>query len=191
MKKIVLAGFTLFISILLTAQQKKIAVRIEQGSESILVGNQEITLSKAPFKMVVSLHHLDGVYLFASFSDSIYRLQAEEAVPDFKNLPYLAIAEASFNEDKELIINTDGWAFWFYDPELDWHRFDKDILVTKDSVVGTKTINQFYIPDTKSAIPVSDNTKPLYLFFLAIDKSSKDGVPKKELVRLKMKIYFE
>lgn len=191
MKNGILAVCTLFVSAIVFAQEKNVVIRIEQGSESILVANQEITLSKAPFKIMVSLHHLDGVYLFASFSDSIYRLQAEEAVPDFKNLPYLAIAEASFNEDKELIINTDGWAYWFYDPELDWHRFDKDILVTKDSVVGTKTINQFYIPDTKSAIPVADNTEPLYLFFLAIDKSSKDGVPKKELIRLKMKIYFE
>ncbi len=191
MKYGILAFFVLYVSATVFAQCKKVNVRIVQDSDTFHVTDNEIMLHKEQFKVVVSLHQLEGVYLFASFSDSIYQLQAHESIPDFKNLPYLAIAEASFNEDKELIINTDGWAYWFYDPELDWHRFDKDILVTKDSVVGTKTINQFYIPDTKSAIPVADNTEPLYLFFLAIDKSSKDGVPKKELIRLKMKIYFE
>lgn len=97
------------------------------------------------------------------------------------------MAEATFNEDQELIISKDGWAFWFYDKEMDWHRFDKDIHVTNDSVTGVKTIKQFYFPETKQTIAVEQINQPLYLFFVAIDKDKK-GKPEKELARLKVKI---
>jgi len=50
-------------------------------------------------------------------------LSENEKIPDFENLPAMAMAEANFNEDQELITSNDGWAFWFYDKKLNWHRF--------------------------------------------------------------------
>jgi hypothetical protein len=175
----------------LFSQKKNVVIKIQQDASIDPVSGQEINLRKEPFKIVVTLSHLEGVFLFADFTDSIFKLNDNEAIPDFKNLPGLAMAESTFNEDQELIISKDGWAFWFYDKKMDWHRFDKNIVVTKDSVTGVKTIKQFYFPEPKQTVPVEQTDQPLYLFFVAIDKSDKKGAPQKELIRAKIKINWQ
>lgn len=188
MKKIVLILSAIFFSALLFSQKKDISIRIEQGGTTQQVSGQDINLRKEPFKIIVTLHNLDGVYCFSDFTDSIFRLSEKEDIPGFEDLPGLAMAETTFNEGQELIISKDGWSFWFYDKQMDWHRFDKDIFVATDSVVGTKSIKQFYFTDTKQTVAVEQINQPLYLFFVAIDKINEKGIPKKELVRLKTRI---
>lgn len=191
MKKLLLLPVLLFFAGVLFAQGKKVSVRIIQDSAVYPVAGQEITLRKEPFKIVVTLSGMEGIYLYAGFTDSIYRLQENEKIPGFKDLPAMAMAETSFNKDQELIISDDGWAYWFYDKELDWHRFDKDVLVTADSIKGTKTIKQFYFPEPEHTVAVRDIGQPLYLFFVAIKEEDKDENPAEELTRLKMKINWE
>ena len=191
MKRLRLILPAICFSTILFSQKKDVSIRIEQGNSIQAVSGQEINLRKEPFRIVVSLHNVEGVYLFSGFTDSIFKLNENEKIPDFENLPYMAMAEANFNEDQELIISKNGWAFWFYDKKLDWHRFDKDILVTSDSVVGVKTIKQFYIPEPEHTVTIEQIEQPLYLFFVAIDKTDKKGVPKKELIRLKAKINWQ
>jgi hypothetical protein len=191
MKKggLLLAG--ILFSTLLFCQEKQVSINIVQDEVVYPVAGQEIYLNKKPFQIQVTLKNLEGVYLYADFTDSIYKLKENEQIPDFDLLPPMAMAETTFNKDRELIINKDGWAFWFYDTKLDWHRFDKEVLVTPDSIVGTKTINQFYFSDGERTVPVRRIKKPLYLFFVAVDKSNKDGAPEKELIRLRIKINWE
>jgi hypothetical protein len=191
MKRILLIVHVLFFSTAVFSQHKAVAIRIQQGDTIYRVSGQEINLRKEPFKIIVSLRKLDGVFLFADFTDSIYKLNENEMIPGFNDLPGMAMAESNFNEDRELLINKEGWAFWFYDKDMDWHRFDKNILVKKDSVVGTKTIKQFYFYEPKHTVAIEQINEPLYLFFVAIDKMDKKGVPKKELTRLKIKINWE
>ncbi len=181
----------LFFTTTLLSQKKNVSIRIQQGDDVYAVSGQEINLRKESFRIIVTLSHIDGVYLFSDFTDSIFRLDENEAIPDFENLPSMAMAEAKFNEDQELIISKDGWAYWFYDKKLDWHRFDKDPVVTNDSIVGVKTIKQFYFPDPEHTVPVAQTDQPLYLFFVSINKSDKKGVPQKELARSKIKINWQ
>jgi hypothetical protein len=192
--RLALLSATILLPILIFSQKKTVSIRIEQDTTiHVLAGTIDtpVILKKEPFKIVVSLKNLEGVYLFADFTDSIYKLKDNEKIPDFENLPSMAMAEATFNEDQELIISKDGWAFWFYDKKENWHRFDKTITVTGDSVTGTKTIKQFYIPEPKNNLPVEEVKDTLYLFFVAIDKTNKKGMPEKELIRLKARIVWE
>jgi hypothetical protein len=192
MKRSFLILPAIFFSLIIFPQKKNVSIRIEQeNSSQSLSGQNIITLRKEPFKIIVSLNNLEGIYLFADFADSIFKLNENEKIPGFENLPGLAMAEATFNEDQELIISKDGWAFWFYDEKMDWHRFDKDIVVTTDSVVGVKTVKQFYFSEPKLTVVIEQIDQPLYLFFVAIDKRDKKGIPKKELIRLKIKINWE
>lgn len=170
------------------AQDKTVTIHVEQEGVMFPAKGEEIVLKKEPFKLVVTLKNVDGIYLFAGFTDSIYKLEADQKIPDFENLPGMTMAEATFNEDKELIISADGWAYWFYDKKTDWHRFDKDLRVEKDFVIGNKTVKQFYFPSTEKTMPVSEVQAPLYLFFVAMDKENKKGEPEKELLRIKIKI---
>lgn len=173
------------------SQQKNAVIHIEQDGTIYPVSGQEISLKKQPFRIVVTLRQLEGVYLFAGFTDSIYRLDANQKIPDFENIPRMTMAEPTFNEDQELIISSDGWAYWFYNEKTDWHRFDKNVQVNKDAVTGTKTIKQFYFPPTERTMPVSEVKEPLYLFFMAVDTGDKAGKPGKELMRVKARINWQ
>jgi hypothetical protein len=166
-------------------------IRVEQDGTFYTVEGQEITLRKQPFKVLVTLQSVEGVYLYAGFTDSIYKLEAGQKIPDFQHLPAMTMAEATFNEDQELMISTEGWAYWFYDKKSDWHRFDKKLEILKGGVIGTKTIKQFYFPATEKTMKVADVTEPLYLFFVAVDKENKNGEPEKELLRAKIKINWQ
>ena len=192
MRKIFLFFAALFFSVILYSQKKSFTARIEQGNNAYAVSpGSEISLRREPFKIVITLKDIEGVYLFADFADSIFKLNEKEEVPGFKYLPEMAMAEPRFNEDKELAINKTGWSYWFYEKDMDWHRFDKDVLVTPDSVVATKTIKQFYFVDTKDVTDIGKIDQSLYLFFLAVEETKKGGIPKKELMRRKIRINWE
>ncbi|MBS1741654.1 MAG: hypothetical protein JST81_01355 [Bacteroidetes bacterium] len=193
MKKIF--PFFLFLFIIISAvsaqERNTYEVSIWQDGNPVnaIMGN-EITLNKAPFTIQVKLNKLDGVYVYAAFTDSIYKLSATDKIPDLESLPVLAMAENSFNPDQELLINESGWAYWFYDPSLDWHRFDKDVLIEGDNITGTKSIKQFYMVDSGKELPVASVTQPLYLFFVSV-KENKDHHIQKELKRFKIKINWK
>lgn len=188
--KIVVAFVIVFCAVVNCYAQEKntYQVSIVQGGNVISPAFvNEITLSKTTFAIQVKLNKLDGVYCYAAFNDSIYKLSNTESVPGFESLPSMAMAENSFNTDQELIINPEGWAYWFYDSKLDWHRFDKEILVEGDNVTGTKTIKQFYDVITGKQIPVSEAHGPLYLFFISAKEDNNHNLVK-ELQRYKIKI---
>jgi hypothetical protein len=93
------------------------------------------------------------------------------------------MAEEKFNKDKELLISSDDWSYWFYHPQSEYHRFDKNVKVVNDhTFIGTKTIQQFYTTSDEKTIKVKDVKSPLYLFFLTITKGPT------ELTRQKVKI---
>lgn len=175
----------------LPAQQPWVDIHIIQGDESYNpgTGKDSITLERKAFKIQVLLQHIKGVYLFASFSDSLYKLEENMPVPGFAELPSKAMAEEEFNKEKELIVDDGGWSYWFFDPAMTWHRFNKKIiLLDSDRVVGTKTIKQLYFPPSKETVKLKDNRTALYLFFTVVKDETPDGKPGNELLRRRVKI---
>jgi hypothetical protein len=188
------SGISVFLLICLFssyAQEKQVDIKIIQDKKTFSMTDPVITLNKKPFVIQVTLTNMDGVYLYADFSDSIYRLANTDPIPDFDNLASMAMAEESFNKDQELIISKTGWAYWFYDKNLDWHRFDKDIkMLHENSMTGKKTIRQFYFPETEQTIKIAAVTLPLYLFFVTVEKDAA-GNAVKELQRQKATIHWK
>lgn len=177
----------------LPAQDKSVGIRIIQ-EESFSLNDYETTvkLEKDKFRVQVYLQNTGGVYLFAALHDSLFRLRETDTVPGFSRLPDKAMAEETFNKDKELLIHDDGWSYWFYDPELDWHRFNEKIIrIDSGGVVGTKTIKFAYFISRKESVKLKDLNSPLYLFFVAVKESDAGGYPVKELMRRKVKIEWK
>lgn len=178
----------------LFAQQKDISIRIVQDDEAYQLNEFEtrLVLEKEGFKIQVLLSKAEGVYVFASFGDSVFKVSQAEPVPGFKNLPNMAMAEEEFNKNKELIISKEGWSYWFYDSELSWHRFNKKLVfLDSGKVVGVKSIKQLYLSDEKEEVKVKDIDKPLYLFFVAVAEKDEKGMPVKEFMRRKLKIEWK
>ena len=188
----------LLLSISLTGsfipEEGEFTVRIFQNGSEVKPVNGEVLLEKTPFRIDVSLERLDGVYVFADFSDTLYGLKEDEAVPGMKDIPPNVMAEASFNENRELLISKAGWAYWFYDPDLDWHRFDAVTKITYSKGVmflGPKTIRQFNLVDEKKTVAVENADKPLYLFFFSAMKSDDNSTLETELQRYQLKITWK
>lgn len=176
------------------AQRKDVSLRIVQDDKAYQLNDFEthLVLEKEGFKLQVLLSKTEGIYVFASFDDSVYRTGPSDIVPGFRNLPNMAMAEEEFNKNKELIISKEGWSYWFYDPELNWHRFNKKLVfLDSGKLVGVKSIKQFYLSDKKEEVKVKDIDKPLYLFFVAVAETDDKGMPMKEFMRKKLKIEWK
>ena len=185
----------LFLLLLLTpllgiGQDKEITLRIGQDQSITLHEfESQATFSKKSLKIQVLLDKVKGVYCYASFSDSIYKLGEQDAIPGFADLPNMAMAEEKFNDEKELMISKNGWSYWFYDSSMNWHRFNKKIVfMGSGRLVATKTIKQLYFVEERKEIKLKDIKSPLYLFFVAIEDEAANGKPVKELLRRKIKI---
>ncbi len=178
------------LTLILQAQEKQVIVRIQQQN-TVLLDNfdTQIKLKRDGFKILVSLQKTDGLYVFAAFHDSLYKLAETDPIPGFEQLPAMSMAEESFNKDKEILVSDEGWSYWFYKKDLDWHRFNKKIiLLDSHKVVATKTIKNVYLVADKKTRKLKDNTRTLYLFFVAVKEEDAAGKPLKELMRRKVKI---
>jgi len=89
----------------LFAQEKDVSIRISQD-ESVKLSefNTTVQLERKPFKILVMLQNVQGVYVFASIRDSIYRFTENSPIRDFPYLPLLQLREDEFNENKEMNI---------------------------------------------------------------------------------------
>lgn len=186
-------GFIIPLPAIVRSQEKEVLIRIQQD-DSYLLSDYEnrVTLKKNTFKIYVYLHNMDGVYVFASFNDSLDQLSANDPIPGFSNMPFLVMAEEYFNKEKELLISDLGWSYWFYDPQLEWHRFNKKIVqIETGGLVGKKTVKQVYVVEKRKEVKVKELNKPLYLFFVAIKDSDNKGTPLTELMRRKVKIEWK
>ncbi|MEO8769856.1 MAG: hypothetical protein ABI402_07220 [Ferruginibacter sp.] len=179
------------IMMLCNAQKGIFEISIIQDGNTINPGfTGDVVLNKSPFKISVKLIKLEGVYLYAAFKDSIYKIGSSEPVPGFDGLPSLVMVENEFNPDQEMVISNEGWAYWYYDPKDETYRFDKDIYKEGDMVTGTKTIRQFYDFASGKEMQVKDVTAPLYLFFFSAEQDKSHNL-KKELQRFKLKITWK
>lgn len=132
-----------------------------------------IKLKKEPFVIAVELNKLDGVFVNSSFDSVVYQGALQRNLPDFQTIGWKVSVETEFNKDQELLIqDQESYCYWFYDPkEYDWHRFDSVIVRKGSTIIGTKTVRQFYSLDQGKNLTLMEIPKKLYLTFFSINGS--------------------
>ena len=181
----------LLIPVISFSQEKDVIIRIIQDESNKLNDFQtNLILKKRPFKFQVLLNHVEGVYVFASIRDSVYRFDETSPIRDFSYLNLLALRESDkFNTNKELSISETGWSYWFYNDTTEWHSFSRKIVgMGVSGNIGTKAIRQLYDAGEGKNIKFKNVNTPLYLFFVAVKDFDENGKPKTELMRRKVKI---
>lgn len=169
---------------------KKYEIEIIQDGKAVEVKDSIVELKKEPFQIKVTLKNHEGIFMSASFNRDYYDTKEHEEIKDYKWLNSKARAESNFNADQELAIHDESLSYLFYEKELDWHRFDKEIIVNKKEVIGTKTIKKMFVESTQETIDLKDVDKPVYLFFFATKKWKSDNPPR-ELGRIKLKLVWK
>lgn len=177
------------------AQTATFDIEVLQSGKTLPVNaNHEVKLKRAPFVLKIRLKGTDAIYCQAGFSDSMFVKPATAPIAQFADIPGMSMAEEKFNADRTLIIRSEAWHCWFYDPELDWHRFDKEHLSLKgNEVVAFKTIEQLLIiDDTDFNEPerfqreLTEPNPDLYLFFFSAKE--QDGQLVKESDRYALRL---
>ncbi len=152
-----------------------------------------IKLKKEPFVIAVELNKLDGVFVNSSYDDIVYQGALQRNLPDFHTIGWKVSVETEFNKDQELFLqDQDSYCYWFYDPkEYDWHRFDSVIVRKGSTIIGTKTVRQFYSLENKLNIAIRDlPKKPIYLSFFSTSGSFAKENAKLEQVQC-FRLYFK
>lgn len=173
--------------------QAKVGLKIVQNGAPVNAVNGEYELKKAPFSVefTFDVNAYDGVFVYADFTDAIYKIGDKASLPDLQDIPYKIVKEDNFNPNKQLAINSDNWAFWFYNKATNEYRFDRDIkTVDANTVTATRTIEQVYFPVKEKTVKVAEITEPLYLFYLVTNPYNQRGVVR-ELYRQRMKLNFK
>jgi len=149
------------------------AIEFTQGGQAIKVENGAVHLRKEPFVIHTTLNKLDGVFVHSSYDSIVYQGALQRNLPDFQTVGWKVSVETEFNKDQELFIqDQESYCYWFYDPkEYDWHRFDSVIVRKGSSIIGTKTVRQFYSIEQGKNLTLMEVPKKLYLTFFSINGS--------------------
>lgn len=183
----------LLIPVISFSQEKDVFIRIVQDESFKLLDFQtNLTLKKKGFKFQVLLDEVEGVYVFASTRDSVYRFTENSPIRDFPYLDLLQLREGDkFNVNKELNLSETGWSYWFYNDTKEWHSFNrKSVGLGDKGIVCTKVIKQLYNVAEEKVLKLRNMTTPLYLFFVAVKEYDANGKPQTELMRRKVRIQW-
>ncbi len=173
------------------SQEKHVVIKLSQEETFTLNDFQtNLTLKRKGFKFKVLLDNMDGVYVFASIRDSVYRFTETSPIRDFSYLKILELREEDkFNGNKELSLSETGWSYWFYNDSAEWHPFSRSIVTLDNGrIVCTKYIKELYDVAGGQVIKLKNLYTPLYLFFIAVKDYDENGKPVTELLRRKVKI---
>jgi hypothetical protein len=173
--------------------QAKVGLKIVQNGAAVAPVNGEYDLKKAPFavEFTFDVNAVDGVFVFADFTDVVHKTGDKASLPDLQDIPYKIVKEDNFNTNKQIAINSDNWSFWFYNKDNNEYRFDRDIkTVDANTVTATRTVAQVYFPVKEKTLKMSEVSEPLYLFFLVTNPYNQRGVVR-EMYRQRMKLNFK
>jgi hypothetical protein len=182
-----------FVSLVAFSQKQQVIIRVIQEKPSVLSEFQtELLLTRKSFKFQVMLQNVDGIYIFASIKDSVYRFTENSPIQDFKYLKLLELREGDiYNTNRELSLSETGWSYWYYKKDGE-HPFNKRaIRIDTNRTVVTKVIRQLYDVNEGKTIKLSSVKSPLYLFIIAVAEYDASGQPVRELFRRKVKIDWE
>jgi hypothetical protein len=191
MRRWLLICLSCCLGLAVACQKRSLLIRLTQDDSVYELDNNpmSIIMKKKNFKMQVYMQSLRGVFIFASFRDSIYNLADSGPVPGFADLPDLIMKEEDLNKEKELFVSDRGWCYWCYNKSEGSKGFNRKLIILDSNrVMGIKSIKQVYLPELRKTIKLKDINQPLYLFFVAVQDFDDHGKPLKEFVRRKVKI---
>jgi len=173
--------------------QAKLGFKIIQNGAAVNPVNGEYELKKAPFSVefTFDVNSYDGVFVYADFTDAIYKIGDKASLPDLQDIPYKVVKEENFNTNKQIAISSDSWSFWFYNKGTNEYRFDRAVkTVDANTVTVTRTVEQVYFPVKEKTLKMAEIAEPLYLFLLVTNPYNQRGVVR-EFYRQKMKLNFK
>ena len=152
-----------------------------QDGKEVPVLNEKVLLSKSTFQIQVELLKVDGIYGSCSLSDSLFQIPLNQSLPEADLIQWKIAVEPENNVDKDIIVSKESYFYWFFNPKVDtWHRFDPDPIVEKGRVVGTKTIESFFVSENlnseNKSLLISEVKQPLYFIFFLMDKKSEQDL---------------
>jgi hypothetical protein len=168
------SAFILYFSLLNTIRAQSFNITFKQREQIVrpdALG--KVYLKKEAFAIETSMDKLEGVFVNSSYDSIVYQGALQRNLPDFQTIGWKVSVETEFNKDQELFIqNQESYCYWFYDPkEHDWHRFDSVIVRKGSSIIGTKTVRQFYSLEQNKNLTLMEVPKKLYLTFFSINGS--------------------
>jgi hypothetical protein len=171
------------------SDSRKFSVEILQNGETQKITGNTVLLEKKPFQIRVTLINHPGIYMNSSWNRDYFDLEEKEEIPDFRFIDMKARAEAKFNEDMDLVMEDEYFSYLFYDPRLDWHRFDEEQLWVKGKkVTGIKTVSRLSELHPSAQIETGEVEKDIYLFFVA---SNEPEIREEAAEYQRMKIHIK
>lgn len=161
--------------------KKFFTYRILQDGVEVPVKKNSVKLNKKPF--VIEFHFSSplGIFVSASFSNESYKASKSKKtfgeIPGFKAT---GMAESDFNKDHEILVNDEAPNYWYYENDKS-NRFD-EVSQQNGDIVCTRTIEQFYLVNTKETQRIEKAAHDLYLVFL-VKQRGKSAEADKELQR--------
>lgn len=175
MKKLLVCLVAL-ISLRSFAQETVANVSITQNGKAVSSGAGVFKLARAPFQFNVQLAGVQGIYVSADLSNSIYNIPFGQPLPNYAGS---VLAESANNAKRQLNVSGSTWSYWSNAAQ----SFDAPVKPNAYGIYSyTKTVTQLYNPATKTAISLAQ-AAPVYLYLVA-KKPDGNG----EYVRLRFKI---
>jgi hypothetical protein len=147
-----------------------------------------LVLKPTVFRFEFEIRNREGVYLNFANSSEFYATHEDSVWNDFESLPPMVMVEEANNSDKDAILADDGFCYWFYSEEYDWHRMDEGLIVSKGTIEGTYTIDKFYDRSSGKNVGLDKIDQEVYVFFFECeqDENRKPIFPyNRKRVRLK------
>lgn len=181
-KRILLITTVLFL--FWEAKAQSFEIEIWQKGKKIEGTNNVLKLKKEPFQLKVKLENLKGVYVMGSYSENL-SAYIQNAMNDTQgDISPLAHASSEYNPKQSLIISNKGFLYLFFNPQIDWHRFDRNgVEVIENTVIGTRTVRMIEDFIYNEDILIEDFSQNLYLIFMTTEATQ----PKKETLLLTWK----
>lgn len=148
------------------AQDADFHVYFRQNGKDIVPKKNTVTLIPAEFDIIIEFKNPNGVHISCSFEKTTYKMAAKgNHLNELPGFTAIGMADYKFNPEQQIMIKDSSANYWFYDNE-DEHRFN-NVTVTENKIIGTRTISNVYMVDTKETIQLSDISDDMYLVFLS------------------------
>lgn len=184
---------------------QKFKIDIVQNGQVVTPENSVVILKRSPFKIQVTFFNHDNVTAAFAFDRYFYDTPDDVSMWECDYNTYegpckfhagKSMAEYNFNEKKRIIICDENRnSYWFYDKDMDWHRFDKGVIVKDETITATKTVEAVRLPKTEENIEVRDLSQDIYMVFATqaeiTEEEKANNQPAKEIQRYKLILKFK
>lgn len=198
-----------FINIINAKNEDYFKVEILQNGKKVKIKNNKVKLEKEPFKFKITLYKTNHVFVSNSWGTYYYDYPSDENIFKCEDDVYLKDCrfvsiktgnEDKFNVNKDIYVGDDGYqSVWFYNEDMEWHRFDKNVKVENGVIYAEMTVENIYDMDKRDErkfkkneynYPIKNIENDIYVVFATELYESGMEHPK-ELQREKFKIEFK